>query len=117
VKIHEKRLVPREPISNVPKESIQLVVNGKNLGVEKLRDISGQGISLELDRELPVSQSVSLRYSDKHANVEVHGRVAWCKPNAGTEAALTPPSTFILGLELMSPMMLLAVLPRAPKAT
>lgn len=108
----EKRIVPRMPMHGVPKDAVSLVVEGKVLQVEKLRDISSQGISLELSHELPISQKVSLRYADKAANVEVHGRVAWCKPQVAEGGATA--SVYLLGLELLSPMMLLAVLPRAP---
>ena len=106
----EKRLVPRVPVQDLPKESVTLFVSGKTMQIEKLRDISSQGISLEMNRVLPIAQKLSMRYADKSASVEVHGRVAWCKvhPEGTSESP-----RYLLGLALLSPMMLLAVMPQS----
>jgi hypothetical protein len=87
-------------------------MQGRRIAVERLRDISHSGISFFLGQPLTESEGVTLEYADTHVKLEVFGRIAWCsQPRAEAEHA--PQGTYLVGLELLSPMMLYAVLPKA----
>lgn len=108
----EKRLIPRIQLGAVPPGAVTLLMQGRRIAVERLRDISHAGISFFLTQELPESEGVTLEYQDSHVKLEVFGRIAWCS-QARAEAAHAPQGAYLVGLELLSPMMLYAVLPKA----
>ena len=108
----EKRLIPRIQLGSVPPGAVTLLMQGKRITVERLRDISHSGISFFIDQALTASDGVTLEYQDTHVKLEVFGRIAWCS-QARAEAAHGPQGTYLVGLELLSPMMLYAVLPKA----
>jgi hypothetical protein len=109
----EKRILPRILLGEVPRGSISLVFNGHRIVIESLRDISNSGISFSLNQQVAVSQKISVEYSDAHVKLEVFGRVAWCsKTDLRSPSEPLHPGNYLMGVELMSPMMLFAVLPK-----
>jgi hypothetical protein len=56
-------------------------------------------------------EKISVQYADSKVKIEVFGRVAWC--NEMQTLDLNPPlaGKYLLGVELLSPLMLYAVLP------
>jgi hypothetical protein len=80
--------------------------------IERLRDISNSGISFSLNHQVPTSEKISIEYSDHHIKLEVFGRVAWCSKTDSLPLATPLPGKYLVGVELMSPMMLFAVLPK-----
>jgi len=114
----EKRLIPRIQLGQVPQGAVSLILHGQRIEVTRLRDISNTGISFSVGRPVDASENISLIYADPKIKLEVFGRVAWCKQSRGLEAANAPqvdipPDHYVMGVELLSPMMLYAVLPRA----
>jgi hypothetical protein len=108
----EKRLVPRIAVPQLPRDALTLIAGGREFKLVGLRDISESGIRCELSHSFPVSASVAIQYKDSKVQVAVHGRVAWCKKSQGTSQTGSTEDTFMMGVELFSPMMLLAVLPQ-----
>jgi PilZ domain len=105
----EKRLLPRILLGAVPPGAVTLLLRGQRIGIESLRDISNSGISFSAHRAVAVSENISIEYADPQVKLEVFGRVAWCSP----QAALGNSAHYLMGVELLSPMMLFAVLPKA----
>jgi hypothetical protein len=108
----EKRLLPRILLGEVPRGSVALLLRGQRMVIESLRDISNSGISFSLNDQVATSEKISVEYFDAHVKLEVFGRVAWCKKIEAGSNEKTPPGDYLMGVELMSPMMLFAVLPK-----
>jgi hypothetical protein len=115
----EKRLLPRIQLGQVPHGALTLQVHGQRIEIERLRDISNSGISFSVGQTVAISERISLVYADPAVKLEVFGRVAWCSHRQGTQHADASDhggaahAHYLMGVELLSPMMLYAVLPRA----
>jgi hypothetical protein len=109
----EKRLLSRIPLGEVPRGAVALLRGGQRIEIDRLRDISHSGISFSLHQALAVSEQIAIAYADTHVKVEVFGRVAWCSQTQAAEADPQHGARYLMGVELLSPMMLYAVLPRA----
>ena len=74
-----------------------------------IKDVSNGGVSLYLERELPVASRVSIEYAAPNLMLNVNGVVAWCRARHETDIdAAHDGDAYILGIELFSPMMLLS---------
>lgn len=109
----EKRLLPRVPLGDVTQGSLTLVCRTRRLAIERLRDISNSGISFSLSQAVQESEQISIEYVDSKVKLEVFGRVAWCSPTPQAQQSPDHANRYLLGVELLSPMMLYAVLPKA----
>ncbi len=108
----EKRLIPRIPLGEIARGSLALLLKGQRIAIESLRDISPSGLSFSIHQPVEVSEKIAIAYTDSHVKVEVFGRVAWCSQLPAPDAAPeTAPTRYLVGVELLSPMMLFAVLP------
>ena len=108
-----KRLLPRITLGEVPRGALALMLHGQRIAINQLRDISDAGISFSLQQAVAVSEKISIEYTDAHVKLEVFGRVAWCSQTHDKQDPASTGSDYLLGVELLSPMMLFAVLPRA----
>lgn len=99
-------------LGEVPPGSLALVWRDQHIAIESLRDISNSGISFSLNQQVGVSERISIEYTDPTVKLEVFGRVAWCGKSHSEGAEKQHPGAFLMGVELMSPMMLFAVLPK-----
>ena len=108
----DKRILPRMLLGEVPRGSVCLVWRGQRIMIESLRDISNSGISFSLNEQVGVSERISIEYTDPNVKLEVFGRVAWCGKSEQGSSEKQHPGAFLMGVELMSPMMLFAVLPK-----
>jgi len=112
---HDKRLVPRISVGETPMGSLSMLYQGRKLVIRRLMNISESGLSCFVDEPVDISERIGIAYADAHVNVnvEVFGRVAWCSQ---IQHADTPgesaTSRYLVGVELFSPMMLYAVLPK-----
>jgi hypothetical protein len=106
----EQRRLDRYPLQRQPDGKLRLRTADGRHAIVEIRDISDFGISFYLEDSLDVSAKVAIEYADPKLKLEVYGRVAWCAARpVGAEE--DPPSRgFVLGVELISPMMLFAVL-------
>lgn len=109
----EKRLLPRILLGEVPRGALTLVLGGQRIVIERLRDISNSGISFSLGQHVDVSERITIAYSDALVKLEVFGRVAWCSQPRSPHDQLHAKGDYLMGVELLSPMMLFAVLPKA----
>lgn len=109
----EKRLLPRIMLGEVPRGALTVVRKGQRIVIEKLRDISNSGISFSLGQHVDVSERIAISYSDANTHLEVFGRVAWCSQTHAAQANAGAGGDYLMGVELLSPMMLYAVLPKA----
>ena len=107
----EKRLVPRIAVPQLRPDALTLLADGHVYKLDGLKDISESGIRCELSAGLPVNASVAIQYKDAKVQLAVHGRVAWCKKTQDTDQPGGMPEKFLMGVELLSPMILFAVLP------
>lgn len=108
----EKRLLPRIQLGEVPPGAVALMVHGQRIAIERLRDISNSGISFTLNQSVAVSERIAIEYADAKVKLEVFGRVAWCSPTHSHHDKAPHGADYLMGVELMSPMMLFAVLPK-----
>jgi hypothetical protein len=119
MKTMEKRQLPRALPGEVPRGALTLLHGRERIIIERLRDISDSGISFSLAQAVGVSEKISIEYADPKVKLEVFGRVAWCSQAHRAQDAAPSGANYLLGVELLSPMMLYAVLPKAkakPKA-
>jgi hypothetical protein len=108
----EKRLVTRIAVPQLPPNVLTLIADGREFKLDGLRDISESGIRCELSQSFPVSASVAIQYKDSNVQLAVHGRVAWCKKSSNAEQTGRTEESYMMGVELLSPMILLAVMPQ-----
>lgn len=108
----DKRLLPRLLLGKVPPGALTLINKGQRIQIDKLRDISNSGISFSLQQQLAVSERISIEYADAKVKIEVFGRVAWCQNTQTQPTAGAQKGQYLMGVELLSPMMLYAVLPK-----
>jgi hypothetical protein len=108
----EKRLATRIAVPQLPPNVLTLIADGREFKLDGLRDISESGIRCELSQSFPVSASVAIQYKDSNVQLAVHGRVAWCKKSSNAEQTGRTEDTYMMGVELLSPMILLAVMPQ-----
>lgn len=74
-----------------------------------VKDVSHGGVSLYLERELPVAARVSIEYAAPAMTLNVQGVVAWCRERQDQDTDLTTEArAWVLGVELFSPVMLLS---------
>lgn len=109
----DKRLIPRITLGETARGSLALLLKGRRIIIERLRDISQSGLSFSINQPIDVSEKIGIAYADAHVKVEVFGRVAWCSQihsNEITDEAMNV--NYLVGVELLSPMMLYALLPK-----
>ena len=78
--------------------------------VNVIKDISSSGIRVYLHRALPVSSQLILEYVEPNLKLAVNGTVAWCATRRIPPAIADEGGNFVIGIELFSPVLLLAVM-------
>ncbi len=74
-----------------------------------IKDVSSAGVSLYLERALPVASRVSIEYAAPSMMMNVNGVVVWCRTRQDSDTdAGEGLRAWVLGIELFSPMMLLS---------
>jgi PilZ domain len=109
----EKRILPRILLGEVRRGALTLMLGGQRIVIERLRDISNSGISFSLKQHVNVSERIAISYNDPSVKLEVFGRVAWCSQTRSPQDQHPWSGEYLMGVELLSPMMLYAVLPKA----
>ncbi len=106
----EQRKLARYPLQKQPDAQLVLRVGTVRHNIGEIRDISDHGISFRLDKGVDPASQVAIEYADPTIQVEVYGQVAWCSRIPEVQPPLPSVPEFILGIELLSPMTLYAVL-------
>jgi hypothetical protein len=110
----EKRIATRMAIPQMSPDALTLIADGREFKLIGLKDISESGLRCELSHSFPVNASVAIQYKDSKVQLAVHGRVAWCKKTRDNPQAENAQETFMMGVELLSPMILFAMFPQGP---
>ena len=107
--ILEQRRHPRYPLIRQPVGEFLLQTPTEKYPIKVINDISSSGIQIYLDVELPALLQVAVEYVEPSLKVKVNGIVAWCAARAhGTDDGDSP-GRFIIGIQLLSPMLLMAM--------
>ena len=77
--------------------------------IEVINDISSSGIQIYLDVSLTALLQVAVEYVEPSLKVEVNGIVAWCAARVHGTDDVESPGRFIIGIQLLSPMLLMAM--------
>lgn len=109
----DKRLMPRILVGETAHGSLALRFRGRRTVIERLRNISESGLSFFINIPIDVSEKIGIAYADGRVKVEVFGRVAWCSQILKTEVQpVVATGRYLVGVELFSPMMLYALMPK-----
>jgi len=107
--IIEQRRHPRYPLIRQPVGEFLLQTPTEKYPIKVINDISSSGIQIYLDVELTALLQVAVEYVEPSLKVEVNGIVAWCAARVhGTDDGDSP-GRFIIGIQLLSPMLLMAM--------
>lgn len=68
--------------------------SGQCFKVESVRDVSIQGIGLNVGGSLDQGEKVRMAFDRGKAHMELYGRVVWCAPLAADEKT----SSFMMGI-------------------
>jgi c-di-GMP-binding flagellar brake protein YcgR len=101
----------RYPLPHQPTGRLHLRSPEGRFEIKEIRDISSGGMSLYLNRAVPAASKVAIEYADGKAQVEVYGTVVWCSEReAGKTHQEQRIDRFVLGIQLLSPLMLYMML-------
>jgi hypothetical protein len=106
----EQRTIERYHLDRQPDADLILRTPGARYAIEFIKDISNAGISFYLNQNVDVSAKVAIEYADAKVKLEVYGRIAWTKTLPESDDASRRKGNYLIGVELISPMMLFAVL-------
>ena len=107
----EKRRQERYAFERQPEGKLYLTTGDLRQRVG-INDMSSSGVSLFLDHEITVPSRVRVEYSDSKMRVEAYGTATWCRPRNSEETGESPiavAGNFNVGIELVSPMLLLSM--------
>ena len=105
----EQRHHPRHLLLHQPVGEFRLQTPTADYPIKVINDISGSGIRFYLDTCLTSHLQVAIAYAEPSLKLEVNGMVAWCTARAGTEDEADDRGRFIVGVQLFSPMLLMAM--------
>jgi hypothetical protein len=104
--VTNQRKLQRYPLEHRQHDSVVMLrLADTHHPIRHIRDISDSGISFYLDEEVAASAQVTIEYSDPKVKIDVYGRVVWCAKRPDDDG-------YVMGVELLSPLMLYAMLRR-----
>ena len=107
--IVEQRKHRRYPLLHQPAGEFRLQTPTATYPINVINDISSSGIRIYLDRSLSPRLQVAIEYVEPSLKLEVNGMVAWCATRVrGTDEGDIR-GRFIIGIQLLSPMLLMAM--------
>jgi hypothetical protein len=107
--IIEQRKHPRYPLVRQPVGEFRLQTPTATYPIEVINDISSSGIRIYLDIKLTERLQVAVEYIEPSLKLEVNGTVAWCAPRMRRVDDDDSPGRFVIGIQLLSPMLLMAM--------
>jgi hypothetical protein len=105
----ELRKEERRPFVRRPNGLLLLKTFSATYPINEIRDISNSGISVHLEESIAAPSEVTIEYVAGEIKVQVKGMVAWCMPRPAPADQSADAGGFTLGIELLSPMLLLAI--------
>lgn len=110
----DNRKQQRYPLAPQPEHKVLVTgANGERQRARGVKDISAAGMSVYLDKPIPAGASITVALEDGQMNLEVYGRVVWCKASPDTGGESSAGGSFAVGLELRSPTLMSAFLRNA----
>jgi hypothetical protein len=105
----EQRRQERYDLLHQPSAPVYVLMGWARFAAMAVKDVSSGGVSLYLERELPVGSRVSIEYATRSMKLDVQGVVAWCHRRQAQDPELAGAlHTWVLGVELFSPVLLLS---------
>ena len=105
----ELRKAERRPFDRRPNGLLFLKTASTTYPIHEIKDISSSGISVHLGASLSAPSQVVIEYVAAELKIQVNGTVAWCVPRQGVADPASDADGYTLGIELLSPMLLLAM--------
>src|SRR5450631_3636009 len=107
--IVEQRQHRRYRLLHQPVGQFRLQTATATYPIQVINDISSSGIRLYLDTSLVPRLPVAIEYAEPSLKLEVNGMVAWCATRVRGTDIDDPRGRFIIGIQLLSPMLLMAM--------
>jgi hypothetical protein len=107
--IIEQRKHQRYPLVRQPVGEFRLQTPTATYPIEVINDISSSGMRIYLDINLAARLQVAVEYIEPSLKLEVNGIVAWCAARMRRKDASDSPGRFVIGIQLLSPMLLMAM--------
>jgi len=104
----EQRKEARVPVIQQPRGRLQLLIDEDCIQVDKIRDVSSNGVSLELETRVDVDEQVRLRYVAEGIDITLNGIVVWTMDTSEDSDDTASPTQFYVGIELAAPSLLQA---------
>ncbi len=104
---NEQRRQSRYRLAHQPATAVVVVHGADRHTATAVNDVSSSGISLCLPVALSVPAPVAIEIKTDGLVMDVNGVVAWCRKHRPSDEEGADES-FVLGIELFSPMMLLS---------
>jgi hypothetical protein len=106
----EQRQHPRHQLLHQPVGEFRLHTPTDDYPIKVINDISSSGIRFYLDTSLTVHLKVAIAYAEPSLKLQVNGIVAWCSTrHREADEAADDRDRFIIGVQLLSPMLLMAM--------
>ena len=104
---NEQRRQARYRLVHQPGTPVVVIHGDERHVATAVNDVSSSGISLCLPVALSVPAPVAIEFEADGLTMDVNGVVAWCRGHRPSDEEGADES-FVLGIELFSPMMLLS---------
>jgi len=108
IRVELRREERRQPVRR-PKGTVTLKTSLGDHSVDDIRNISKSGISVHIEQMIPSHSPVSIEYVDEGFRLQVKGTVAWCVPRHASAPEHSDSGGYVLGIELLSPMLFRAI--------
>ncbi len=106
----DQRYESRVALEHQPEGRLTVCTPFERLETRHVRDVSRNGISVEVDRPIAPNTPIKVEYQADRIDISVNGRLAWLRPPSdGARAAVS--GGYLVGIELFSPGLLLNFLP------
>jgi len=106
----ENRRNERYPLESQPEGRVFIRAGSLRYLVKHIRDISSSGMSVSLEQNFSSIIDVTVEYLTANGKIDVFGKIIWCSPQASATSGEHGKVIYLLGIELLSPMMLFSVL-------
>ena len=105
----EQRRHQRHPLARQPVGEFLLQTPTAMYPIKVINDISSSGIRIYLDTSLTTLLPVVVEYIEPSLKVEVNGIVVWCAARVHGMDDGESPGRFVIGIQLLSPVLLMAM--------
>lgn len=113
--VAEERKQERFRLLRQPGEPLFVCTFAARVQALAVKDVSSSGVSLYLERHMPVGSQVSIEHEARYFKLNVNGMIIWCRSRLDSDIdAPDFAAAWVIGVELFSPMLLLSALRDAP---